>query len=134
MLHEYNRKLRSVQTYKVEEWTFGTLCVLTLKVWSKFTEKNMGLLWQMCHYKHYQKKLRFLVKQVFPALHSFTLQQKKNSIKENKEILVESRREIVTMYHALTHWDIYFYQSVFTMRNYKGVVWFRINLNLFSTE
>ena len=38
------------------------------------------------------------------------------------------------MYHALTHWDIYFYQSVFTMINDKEVVSFRINLNLFSTE
>ena len=50
LLHEYNRKL-CLQTYKVEERTFGTPCIFfKLKVWFKFTEKNMGLLWQMCHY------------------------------------------------------------------------------------
>ena len=49
LLQEYNLKLR-LQTYKVEERTSGTPCILKLKLWLKFTEKNMGLLWQMCHY------------------------------------------------------------------------------------
>ena len=45
LLRDYNSKLR-LQMYKLEERTFRTPCI----PWFKFSEKNVGLLWQMCHY------------------------------------------------------------------------------------